>query len=1063
MPIVPGPTHVGQTRTSRAEWQASGAAASEAREPLRQRGLHVTTNMDHPPHAQPRRGGIASRILPAYLVLGALAAAASIVLPGIGSAVASLSIAILPVVAVIAGVWMFRPSDRRPWLLLAAGQCMVPIADVIWAITGGHALDPGIPSIADFVYVSGYPLIAAAFLLFIRARQPTYRLAAAIDALIISVAGGLIVRQLVIERFIHDESVPLLARALLMAYPIGDVVLLSAASYLMLSASHGRAAVTVLVASATALLAADVIYTAVPGSYALGWPQPFWLTSYLLIGLAALVPSMRELTVSRGLPGAVAGRRRIVVLGVVVSSLPAFGLYQFFFEDQLDLVAFGVAAVAMLFLFLLRMHDLAAVQERIERRYAALLEHASDAFAVIGLDGRQIYVSPASERLLGYDGSSAVGHSLLDAAHPEDRTLVRAAFERVATAPGATAEFELRVRRGDGTWCWLSARGTNRTDEPMINGMVWNYNDVTARHDADQRVRSQAGILDEVQHAVVATDMDGRLTYWNGAAERMYGWRADEVLGRLSVELDFDPHQEVIEEFMRRLPPSGRSTSEFARRHRNGTPLTILVTASRIRDATGTVTGTISTGVDITDRKRLESRLTEQAFTDELTGLANRTLFRDRLAQLIETVDDAPGSPLGILFVDLDDFKMVNDSLGHGAGDALLRVVGDRLRALIGPADTVARLGGDEFGIIIADTRATGVDEVAARVLTSIARPIQVPEGEVRTHASIGTVTGRPGEEMTSADLLRSADLAMYAAKEQGKSRHVAFNPTMHATAVRRLALKTDLERAVEHGDLTLAFQPIIRLKDRRVVGAEALARWTHAEHGSVSPAEFIPLAEESGLIVSIGQWVLDESCRVVKEWRQAAAGRGPGPTVSVNASARELHDHTYPDTVAATLGRHGLGGDALVIEVTEGALLGDSGVRTGVLGRLKSLGVQLAVDDFGTGYSSLGYLSRFPLDALKIDRQFVSAPDAAQRNWAIARSIVDLATTLRLRTVAEGIELPEQLEAMERLGVTHGQGFLLSRPVSSETVAAMLTTASPPVIVRATRRNRPKVGAATT
>jgi len=1011
----------------------------------------------------PLRSAIAGRVLSAYLMVGAAAALAFLLLPGIGSSVASLVIATLPVIAVIVGVWMFRPSDRRPWLLLATGQAMVPIADVMWALTGEHAVASGIPTVADFVYLSGYPLIVAAFLLFIRARQPTYRLAAAIDALIIAVAGALIVRQLVLERFIYDESVPILARALMVAYPIGDVVLLSAAAYLMLSARHGRAAVTVLVASVSALLAADVIYTGVPGSYAQGWPQPLWLTSYLLVGLVAVLPSMRELTVSRGLPGALAGGRRIAVLGIAASSVPAFGLYQFLVEDRPDLLAFGAASVAMLVLFLLRMYDLAAVQGRIERRYAALLEHASDAFSVMGLDGRGIYLSPASERLLGYDGSSTEGHSLLDAAHPEDRAAVRAALERVARAPGATAELEIRVRRRDGTWCWLYARGTNRTDEPMINGIVWNYNDVSARHDADQRVRTQAGILAEVQHAVVATDTDGRVTYWNGAAERMYGWREDDVLGRLVMELDFDPHQEVIEEFMRTLPASGRSTSEFARRHRDGTPLTILVTASRIRDATGTVTGTISTGVDISDRKVLESRLIEQAFTDELTGLANRTLFRDRLAQLIDAAGDGQGHPLGILFLDLDDFKMVNDSLGHGAGDALLRIVGDRLRGLIGPTDTVARLGGDEFGIIIADTRDTGVDEVAARILASIARPIQLPEGEVRTHASIGSVTSAPGRATTSADLLRSADLAMYAAKEQGKSRHVAFNPTMHATAVRRLALKTDLERAVEHGDLTLAFQPIVSLRDRRVIGAEALARWTHPEHGSVSPGEFIPLAEESGLIVSIGRWVLDESCRILKVWREAAIGPGEGPTISVNASARELRDHAYPDIVAATLRRHGLEGDALVIEVTEGALLRDSEVSTGVLGRLKALGVQLAVDDFGTGYSSLGYLSRFPLDALKIDRQFVSAPEAAQRNWAIARSIVDLATTLRLRTVAEGIEHPDQLAAMERLGVTHGQGFLLSRPVSADAVAALLAAESPRVIAGATRLHRPRTATAVT
>ncbi len=996
-------------------------------------------------------------MFPAYLALGAMAAAAYLVLPG-ASAVASLAIAILPVGAILAGVWQFRPSDRRPWLLLATGQAMVPIAHVIWAVTGSHTIDTGVASLADFVYVGAYPLLAGAFLLFIRARQPTYRLAAAIDALIIAVAGGLIAWQLVIVRFIHDESVPLLARAVLMAYPIGDMVLLSSAAYLLLSARHGRVAVAVLVSSLTALLTADVIYTAVPGSFAEGWPQLLWLASYLLLGLAAVLPSMRQLTISSDIPDAPAGGRRIATLAVAATVVPAFGAYQFMLEGKVDLLAFGGASVAMLLLFLVRMRELASVQGRIERRHAALLEHASDAFSIVGLDGRTMYVSPASERVLGDSHDGAAGISILDTAHPDDVSIVRAAFEQAARAPGATAEFEVRVRRADGPWCWISARGTNRTDEPMINGVVWNFTDSTARHDADQQVRSQAGMLAEVQHAVVAADVDGRLTYWNGAAERMYGWRADEVVGRRVIELDSNPDQELIEEFMRNLPAYGRATGEFERRHRDGTPLTLLLTAAQLRDEFGTVNGTISTAVDITDRKRLEQRLTHQAFTDDLTGLANRTLFLDRLEELIGQGGSGHVGLFNVLFLDLDDFKMVNDSLGHGAGDAMLKVVATRLRGLVRPEDTVARLGGDEFGIIIADTRQRDVEEVAARILSSIARPMLLGEGEVRTNASIGSVRFEAGVETTAEDLLRSADLAMYAAKEQGKSRHVAFDPTMHAAAVRRLALRTDLARAVERGDLTLVFQPIVRLDDRRVLGAEALARWTHPRYGAVSPAEFIPLAAESGLIAAIGRWVLDESCRVVRQWREAAVAPGARPTVSVNASTRELRDPSYPDTVAAALRRHHLDGDALVIEMTEGALMGDSDVSADVLGRLKVLGVQLAVDDFGTGYSSLGYLARFPLDALKIDREFVSSPDSAFRGWAIARSIVDLATTLQLRTVAEGIERPEELDAMQRLGVTSGQGFLLSRPISAEAVEAMLVAMPPPVIVRVDERPRPRV-----
>ena len=978
--------------------------------------------------------------------------------PGMGSAYASLFVACLPVVAVLAGIRLYRPSDVRPWYLLAVGQAMVPIADVIWAVTGGHTIDSGQPSVGDLVYLAAYPLMATAFLLFIRARQPSYRLAAAVDALIVAVAGGLVVRELVIEQFIHDGSLPMLARLMLLAYPVGDVVLLSAAAYLMLSAKHGRIAVGILVASVTSLLAADVIYTSVPGSHAAGWPQPLWLASYLLIGLAALVPSMSELTVSRGLPAALTGSRRIVMLAVIALSIPAFAIIQVLFHDRLDLVAFGGASLAMLVLCFIRMYDLAAVQGRVERRHAAFLDHGSDAFAIIGLDGQRLYHSPAAERMLGYDYSTMAGQSILDISNPVDAPLLKAAFEQVGSAPGATASFEIPVRHADGTWRRIAVRGTNHTDEPLIHGVVWNYSDITERHAADQQVRSQAAMLAEVQHAVVSTDLEGRVTYWNGAAERMYGWSAEEVVGRPVMELNFDPDQQLIENFMGALPSHGRATSEFARRHRDGTPLTLLVTAAHIRDATGAVCGVISTSVDITDRKRLEQRLTTQAFTDELTGLPNRVLFMERLAlELATGTGDAAHQP-GLIFLDLDHFKLVNDGMGHGAGDGVLRVIGDRLSAGVGADATVARMGGDEFAILMPAADPRGVEEVAVHALSAIERPILLPEGEVRMRASIGSVQAGADAGTNADDLLRAADLAMYAAKAQGRHRHVAFHPAMHSAAVRRLQLKTDLDRAVEHGDLTLVFQPIINLEDRRVVGAEALARWTHPRHGYVSPAEFIPLAEESGLIAAIGRWALDESCRAVRAWREVAAGHGPALTVSVNASARELRDPEYPEMVAATLRRHGLKGDALVIEMTEGALMDDSEMTGMILGRLKMLGIQLAVDDFGTGWSSLGYLSRFSLDSLKIDRQFVSGPGCADRGWAIARSVVDLATSLRLRTVAEGIERPEELEAMELLGVTGGQGFLLAMPSTSAAMEALVSVVPSLTAVPPARRPRPRV-----
>jgi diguanylate cyclase (GGDEF)-like protein len=409
-----------------------------------------------------------------------------------------------------------------------------------------------------------------------------------------------------------------------------------------------------------------------------------------------------------------------------------------------------------------------------------------------------------------------------------------------------------------------------------------------------------------------------------------------------------------------------------------------------------------------------------------VTGLANRALFRDRLGHALAR-GRRSDAETAVLFFDLDDFKSVNDRLGHGVGDGLLRAVGDRLLAAARVGDTVARLGGDEFAVLLESTDGADATAVAARMLAALRDPVQCQDHEISIRASVG-IALRSAAADTAEDLLRHADIAMYEAKRLGGGRAMVFEPERHDASLTRLELKTDLAGAAERGELWLAYQPIVDLATAVTVGFEALARWNHPTRGAVTPAEFIPLAEQSDLIVSIGRWVIREACRQLAAW---PAARGPQElTMSVNLSGRQLSDPDLVADVGAALAESAIAPARLVLEITESALIEDVDLAVATLGRLHELGVRLAVDDFGTGYSSLSYLRRFPIDLLKIDQSFVSGLDGGAAPTELLRSIVNLGGTLGLTTLAEGIEEPGQVEALLAVGAQLGQGYHFARPM---------------------------------
>ena len=429
-------------------------------------------------------------------------------------------------------------------------------------------------------------------------------------------------------------------------------------------------------------------------------------------------------------------------------------------------------------------------------------------------------------------------------------------------------------------------------------------------------------------------------------------------------------------------------------------------------------------------------RVNERGFRDALTGLVNRALFEDRIRQTLAEAQER-GDALAVLFLDLDEFKGVNDDLGHAAGDELLVAVGDRLRSCVRHRDTVARLGGDEFGILLEDSDAENAVDVCERIFGALRKPFMLHGKELLVTVSIGVATNT--DHPTTESILRNADVAMYRAKGNGRARYEHFDPEMHARTTSRLQMRAELQRALALDEFVLHYQPIVDLESRRIVAVEALLRWRHPSRGLVFPTEFISIAEETGQIVEVGAWVIDEACRQLRHWK-ADQPMANGLRLNVNLSPRQLRDPTTAQRVAAALLRNDVDPESLVLEITESALADEYETETAErLEQLKALGVKIAIDDFGTGYSSLARLGRLRVDSIKIDKSFIDGLLHGPEDSALARAVLRLGSTLGLETTAEGIETTAQVAKLRELGCALGQGFYLSRPIEAHQIGALL------------------------
>jgi diguanylate cyclase (GGDEF)-like protein/PAS domain S-box-containing protein len=552
-------------------------------------------------------------------------------------------------------------------------------------------------------------------------------------------------------------------------------------------------------------------------------------------------------------------------------------------------------------------------------------------------------------------------------------------------------------------------------------------------------------ILSSAGEGIFRLDVRGRITYVNRAGAHMLAAKPEDLLGRSMHALAHHSHADGRPYPAEDCPMGATLREGTAQRvtgevmwRVDGTSFPIEYHSAPITEG-GRITGGVIVVSDTTEERMMHDALLHQSMHDPLTRLPNRALLSDRLERAVERMLRTPDRVLGVLFLDLDNFKDINDSRGHGVGDELLQVLSPRLASVLRTSDTLARFGGDEFVVLC--EQLTGPEEaveVAERLMDCLRDPIVAGGAEHFLAASIGVATAAGHYRGGAEGLLRDADAAMYRAKAGGRGRIEVFDEVMRARIVERIQIETELRHALQRGELRLVYQPILGLGSE-VYRAEALLRWEHPEQGMVSPVDFIPVAEESGLIVQIGAWVLDEACRQGATWMRSDDPHIAGLRVAVNVSARQLADADLVSVVEATLRRHEMPAGSVVLEVTETALIDDPERAARALESLRALGVIISLDDFGTGYSSLSSLKDFPLSAIKIDRSFIAGMVPGSREAAIVEGLLAMGRSLDLSTVAEGVETSEQLERLTALGCQYGQGYLLSRPVAPDELERLI------------------------
>ncbi len=695
--------------------------------------------------------------------------------------------------------------------------------------------------------------------------------------------------------------------------------------------------------------------------------------------------------------------------------------------------------------------DPASSPKETEWLLQTVVENLNDGVVITNVQDQVLYVNSRLAKLVGCSVAEMLGKPANHFFH---------AIEGWFDFQGASEEAqpfygwkEGQLRRKDGRKFWAEVNATllcNATGE--ATGTLITVKDITERKWLEEYLRLLESVVVNANEIVmisqtedaIADPLSLRIIYVNDAFSRATGYSSGEAIGKSALVLLGDKTSIAeIDRIRSALKAYEPVRAEVILYRKNGTHFWVDVNMVPIRNEQGQVTHFVSVMREVTERKSAEEQLRRNAFHDSLTGLPNRLLFMERLSQTVERAHEDKSYRFALLFLDLDRFKVINDSLGHMIGDQLLIAIARRLETCLNQHDTVARLGGDEFTILLENIQQdSDATKIAERVQQALSTPFNLSGHEVFTSASIG-ITLSSTEFDRPEDLLRGADIAMYRAKAQGKACHEVFDTDMHTHVVALMQLENDLRRAVERQDFELYYQPIVALATGRIMGFEALVRWQHPEQGVISPAKFVPIAEETGLIIPLGQWVLREACRQLKRWQDEFASEPP-LTISVNLSSRQFSQPSLINQIRQILTDTGVDAHCLKLEITESAIMENTESAMDMLLQLKAMGIQLSVDDFGTGYSSLGYLYRFPMDVLKIDRSFVSRVDVDGEKLELVRTIITLAWNLGMDVVAEGVETTKQLAQLKALKCEYAQGYLFSKPLTRTDAAKLIPQSHP-------------------
>ncbi len=1013
-----------------------------------------------------------------YLVLAAFLAVLFLAVPPYkGSASVSELLGLAGIVALLVGVRRNRPRAIVAWRCFAVGLALPLAMDAV--IQWAPKLLPAATVVRSWTNVGSltvYPFVAVGLLILVRRSGRILDGPRVIDSLIMTLGGALLLWVFLIAPFLYDKGLTAGAQAMALGRLAGDVVVLAAAIRLAVEGTSGRIVLRLLLVGVGCLLAVDFVHGALVlhGAYD-GQPalRSSWLWLAVLFGGAALHPSMRDLEQPNGEREPPFTRVRLTLLTGASMIAPSIEITKGMNRAGLDVRVTIEASVVLFLLVVLRMAWLVRAREQSVNRErtltaaGAMLVGATsrDQIAAAALDAVHALIDgDLSARLcLPEDGGMVVfgegqgllrsvwtlpGRNLLPGLTDGDGVVRLPDAARIRLRmdglPARVVALELPAVRGT-TPGMLIVAGDFRGAVGALSGLRTLVSQVSlalesnARGDEMHRQESEARISSLVQNSSdLITVLDGRaqIVYQSPSIERVLGYSPDEVVGRPFATLLHPSEQGRL---LRRLTSGSRSGEgdpiECALQHRDGSVRHFEIVHNNMLED-GAVHGIVLNGRDVSERKAFEEQLARQAFHDPVTHLANRALFTERVRHAVAR-SLREGIGLAVIFIDLDDFKIVNDSLGHSAGDRVLLEVAQRLEASVRAGDTVARFGSDEFTVLLEDIDgAQAAAETAERILYALAQPMRLERKDVAVRASLGLSVAEPGSPSDADELTRNADAAMYIAKAEGKGSYRLFEPAMHESVLARLELRADLERALEANHFELYFQPIVRLDSGAVTGVEALLRWNHPARGLVPPDQFIPFAEQSGLIVPIGRWALHEGCRALQEIRRQSGAADL--YMSVNLSVEQLFGDDMLEEVCDALDRSGLEPEALTLEITESVMMTDVELAVQRLNELKAIGVKLAMDDFGTGYSSISYLTRFPLDTLKMDRSLLNM-GAAQITSGLASAVLGLGHTFGVAVVAEGIEHEEQSATLRELGCELGQGYYFGKPMRLRSLIDML------------------------